>query len=53
MTIRDDTAVLLALFDEEQMTETAISKATGLARPQVAASLAVARSRVATSAAER
>jgi ParB family chromosome partitioning protein len=53
MTVRDDTAVLLALFAEEQMTEAAIAKATGLARPQVAASLAVARSQVATSAAER
>ena len=52
MTVRDDTAVLLALFDEE-MTEAAIAKATGLARPQVTASLAVARSQVATSAAER
>jgi ParB family transcriptional regulator, chromosome partitioning protein len=52
MTVRDDTAVLLALFDEE-MTEAAIAKATGLARPQVAASLSVARSQVATSAAER
>src|SRR5262245_25168157 len=53
MTVRDDTAVLLALFDEEQMTEAAIAKATGLARPQVAASLTVARSQVATAAAER
>jgi ParB family chromosome partitioning protein len=53
MTVRDDTAVLLALFAEEQMTEAAIAKATGPARPQVAASLAVARSEVATSAAER
>ena len=53
MTVRDDTAVLLALFDEEQMTEAAIAKTTGLARPQVAASLTVARSPVATSAAER
>ena len=53
MTVRDDTAVLLALFDEEQMTEAAIAKATGLARPQVTASLAVARSQVATSAADR
>jgi ParB family chromosome partitioning protein len=53
MTVRDDTAVLLALFDEEQMTEAAIAKATGLPRPQVAASLAVARSEVAVQAAER
>src|SRR5262249_51452205 len=53
MTVRDDTAVLLALFDEERMSETAIAKAPGLARPRVAASLAVARSQVATSAAER
>jgi ParB family chromosome partitioning protein len=41
------------LFDEEQMTEAAIAKATGLPRPQVAASLAVARSEVAVRAAER
>jgi ParB family chromosome partitioning protein len=53
MTVRDDTAVLLALFDEEQMTEAAIAKATGLPRPQVAASLTVARSDVAVKAAER
>ena len=38
MTVRDDTAVLLALFDDEQMTESAIAKATGLGRPQVTAS---------------
>jgi ParB family chromosome partitioning protein len=53
MTIRDDTAVLLALFDEEQMSEAAIAKATGLPRPRVAASLTVARSEVAVQAAER
>jgi hypothetical protein len=53
MTVRDDTAVLLALFDEEQMTEAAIAKATELARPQVTASLTVARSQVAVQAAER
>jgi ParB family chromosome partitioning protein len=53
MTVRDDTAVLLALFDEEQMTEAAIAKATGLPRPQVAASLTVARSEVAVKAAEQ
>jgi ParB family chromosome partitioning protein len=53
MTVRDDTAVLLALFDEEQMTEAAIAKATGLPRSQVAASLTVARSEVAVKAAER
>jgi ParB family transcriptional regulator, chromosome partitioning protein len=53
MTVRDDTAVLLALFAEEEMTEAAIAKATGMARAQVAASLTVARSQVATSAAER
>jgi ParB family chromosome partitioning protein len=53
MTVRDDTAVLLALFDEEGMTEAAIAKATGLPRPQVAASLTVARSEVAVQAAER
>jgi ParB family chromosome partitioning protein len=53
MTVRDDTAVLLALFDEEQMSEAAIANATGLPRPQVAASLTVARSEVAVKAAER
>jgi len=53
MTVGDETAVVLALFDEEQMSEAAIAKATGLPRPQVAASLAVARSEVAVRAAER
>jgi ParB family chromosome partitioning protein len=53
MTVRDEGAVVLALFDEEQMTEAAIAKATGLPRPKVTASLTVARSQVATSAAER
>jgi ParB family chromosome partitioning protein len=53
MTVRDEGAVVLALFDDEEMTEAAIAKATGLARPQITASLAVARSQVATSAAER
>ena len=52
MTVRDDTAALRALFDEEGMTEAAIAKATGLDRPQVAASLAVARSEVAVRAAD-
>lgn len=53
MTVRDDTAVLLTLFDEEDMTEAAIAKATGLSRRHVAASLAVARSEAATAAADR
>jgi ParB family chromosome partitioning protein len=53
MTVRDDTAVLLALFDAEGMSEAAIAKATGLPRPQVAASLTMARSEVAVQAAER
>jgi ParB family chromosome partitioning protein len=53
MTVGDDTAVVLALFDEEGMTEAAIAKATGLPRPQVTASLAVARSQVAAKAAEQ
>jgi ParB family chromosome partitioning protein len=53
MTVRDDTAVLLALFDGEQMSEAAIAKATGLPRPQVAASLTVARSEVAVQAADQ
>jgi ParB family chromosome partitioning protein len=53
MTVGDETAVVLALFEEEQMTEAAIAKATGLPRPQVAASLAVARSQTAVKAAEQ
>jgi ParB family chromosome partitioning protein len=53
MTVGDETAVVLALFDDEQMTEAAIARATGLPRPQVRASLAVARSQVAVKAAER
>jgi ParB family chromosome partitioning protein len=53
MTVSDDTAVLLALFDDEGMTEAAIAKATGLTRPQVTASLTVARSQTAAKAADR
>jgi len=53
MTVRDETAALLALFDDEGMTQAAIAKATGQTRPQVAASLTVARSEVAVKAAER
>jgi ParB family chromosome partitioning protein len=53
MTVRDDTAVLLALFDEQGMSEAAIAKAIGLPRPHVAASLTVARSEIATKAVER
>src|SRR5262249_46820964 len=53
MTVRDETAVVLALFEEEGMTEATIAKATGLPRPQVSASLTVARSEVAVKAAER
>ena len=53
MTVGDETAVVLALFDDEGMTEAAIAKATGMPRPQVSASLAVARSEVAVKAAER
>jgi ParB family transcriptional regulator, chromosome partitioning protein len=52
MTVSDDTAVLLALFDDG-MTEAAIAKATGLGRPQVTASLTVARSETAAKAADR
>jgi ParB family chromosome partitioning protein len=52
MTVRDDTAALLALFGEEEMSEAAIAKATGLSRPEVTAALAVARSEVAATAAE-
>ena len=32
MTVSDKTAALLALFDEEEMSEAAIAKATGLSR---------------------
>ena len=53
MTVRDDTALLLALFDEGEMTEAGIARATGLPRPHVAASLAVARSQTAAKAADR
>ena len=53
MTVRDDTALLLALFDEGEMTEASIARATGLPRPHVAASLAVARSETAAKAADR
>ena len=53
MTVTDETTALLALFEEEEMTEAAIAKATGLSRSQVTASLTVARSKVAQSAADR
>jgi ParB family chromosome partitioning protein len=53
MTVHDDTALLLTLFDEAEMSEAAIAKATGLSRPQVAASLKVARSELAVKAADR
>jgi len=52
-TLADDAVTVLALFDEGQMTEAGIAKAIGLPRPQVAASLAVARSELATKAATR
>ena len=53
MTASDDTGVLLTLFDVGGMTEAGIAKATGLSRPQIAASLTVARSEVARKAADR
>ena len=53
MTVRDETAALLTLFNEEEMSEAAIAKATGLTRPQVTASLTIARSTVAAAAADR
>ena len=53
MTVRDDTGLLLALFDEGEMTEASIARATGLPRPHVAASLAVARSETAAKAADK
>ena len=53
MTVRDDTALLLALFDEGEMTEAGIARATGLPRPHVTASLTVARSQTAAKAADR
>jgi ParB family chromosome partitioning protein len=52
-TLADDAGTVLALFDEGAMTEAGIAKAIGLPRPQVAASLAVARSELATKAASR
>ena len=53
MTVADETAAVLTLFDAGAMTEAGIAKATGLPRPQVAASLAVARSELAAKAVER
>ena len=53
MTASDDTGLLLTLFDAGGMTEAGIAKATGLSRPQIAASLTVARSEVARKAADR
>jgi ParB family transcriptional regulator, chromosome partitioning protein len=53
MTASDDTGLLLTLFDAGGMTEAGIAKATGLPRPQIAASLTVARSEVARKAADR
>jgi ParB family chromosome partitioning protein len=53
MTASDDTGLLLTLFDAGGMTEAGIAKATGLSRPQIAASLTVARSEVASKAADR
>jgi ParB family chromosome partitioning protein len=53
MTASDDTGLLLTLFDAGGMTEAGIAKATGLSRPKVAASLTVARSKVARKAADR
>jgi ParB family chromosome partitioning protein len=52
-TLADDAVTVLALFDDGAMTEAGIAKATGRPRPQVAASLAVARSEVATKAGAR
>jgi ParB family chromosome partitioning protein len=52
-TLADDAVTMLALFDDGQMTEAGIAKAIGLPRPQVAASLAVARSELAVKAAAR
>ena len=49
----DDTNLLLTLFDDGKMSETAIGKATGLKRPQVKTALTVARSQVARKAADR
>ena len=47
MTVTDETTALLTLFRDEDMSEAAIAKATGLSRSQVTASLTVARSKVA------
>jgi ParB family chromosome partitioning protein len=53
MTPSDDTGLLLTLVDAGGMTEAGIAKATGLSRPQIAASLTVARSEVARKAVDR
>jgi hypothetical protein len=52
-TLADDAVTVLALFDQGEMSEAGIAKAIGLPRPQVAASLAVARSELAVKAASR
>ena len=52
-TLADDAVTVLALFDEGAMSEAGIAKAIGLPRPEVTASLAVARSELATKAAAR
>lgn len=49
----DEAALILRLFDEEDMTEAGIAKATGLSKPRVAAYRAVASSKTAAKAAGR
>jgi ParB family transcriptional regulator, chromosome partitioning protein len=49
----DEAALILRLFDEEDMTEAGIARATGLSKPRVAAYRAVAGSKIAAKAADR
>jgi ParB family chromosome partitioning protein len=53
LTVPDRAAAMLTLFDAENMTAAGIAKATGRAKAEVEAALAVARSETATKAAAR
>lgn len=52
MTTQDETRLLLTLF-EDGMSEAALSRATGMTRPQITASLTVGRSETAAKAADK